>query len=1132
MSALILEDTTIELSTRDDESLQKITHLVLEVNVNGRVVDKANLLSQTSSPWKWDADQILVIHDMATNFMISVVIENDGNKRRAIAFKELNGLELCSTIGKQQEIPLTSDENHPSLVLRTSATAIEKVEDLLERIGLNDIEGGGVSHTERTVENLLVDAITAYGDFERHGKLERLEQAIAQYRNTIEILPEYDPKIPVILECLSISLFQRFDQLGCLDDINEAIELLEVAILLIPDDDPHSPSCLTNLGNALGTRFNHLGNLDDLHNAIKQQEAAVHMTPDGDPEKPTRLNNLGNSLRIKFEQLGSLRDIEDAILQLQQAVDLIPDTDPDKPLSLINLGYALSARFLQSGDIADIDGAIAQEQLAVNLTSDHHPKKSSYLSNLGCSLRVRFERLENVADLDDSIKYQQQAVNLTPDSHPLKPAFLNNLGISLNVRFERLKYDADIDCAVLHYQKAVKLTPAKHPDKPMRLNNLGTSLKRRFNHFGSLEDIDNAVVQLQNAVDLTPDSHPHKPICMGNLGVSLRDRFIQLGNITDLDDAIKMEEHALKLTPRTHSGRASRLFNLALSFLYQFNRFHDEHDAEIAVSHFSAAAMSPDGPPTDRFNAANSWIKLASRISHDSLSDAYGCALDLMPLVAWLGLPMADRHQQLIKMGGIARGAVAAAISAEQYNKALEWLEQGRSIVWTQILHLRTPVDDLREVDPGLADQLLRVSRLLDPGSQPAEFPDPETLSTEEEGRRYRALTAEWESSISQVRSLPNFENFLKPPGLSQLTNAANNGPVVIFNIAKTRCDALALLPGLEDVIHIPLPSITSEGITELRDELKDYLYSSGIRMRDTRAAVKFTDESDEENCKRVLAELWNNLVKPVLNALAFSPHPDVLPRIWWCATGPLAFLPIHAAGIYSPESEDSQLSNYVISSYAPTLSTLLNPPKSSTSSSFKLLSVIQPSAPGASSILNTKQELECIRHRVGGRDHVVLEGEAGTKKRVTKGMEECNWLHLACHGIQVPDEPTKSALLLEDGRLTLEEIIRLDLPHAEFAFLSACQTTTGDENLSEEAVHIAGGMLLAGYRSVVATMWSIQDELAPMVTDEFYRHIMEGGERPDPRKAAEALHKSVQKLRQRPGVRLTDWIPFVHLGV
>jgi CHAT domain-containing protein len=85
---------------------------------------------------------------------------------------------------------------------------------------------------------------------------------------------------------------------------------------------------------------------------------------------------------------------------------------------------------------------------------------------------------------------------------------------------------------------------------------------------------------------------------------------------------------------------------------------------------------------------------------------------------------------------------------------------------------------------------------------------------------------------------------------------------------------------------------------------------------------------------------------------------------------------------------------------------------------------------------------------------------------------------------------------------------------------------------LSEEAVHIAGGMLLAGYRGVVATMWSIQDELAPEVTEEFYAHIIEEGKRPDHRKAAEALHASVQRLRKKPGVSFIDWIPFVHLGV
>jgi hypothetical protein len=160
-----------------------------------------------------------------------------------------------------------------------------------------------------------------------------------------------------------------------------------------------------------------------------------------------------------------------------------------------------------------------------------------------------------------------------------------------------------------------------------------------------------------------------------------------------------------------------------------------------------------------------------------------------------------------------------------------------------------------------------------------------------------------------------------------------------------------------------------------------------------------------------------------------------------------------------------------------------------------------------------TKIELGHLRNRLVNREHVVVEGGEGTRRRVIQGMEDCNWLHLACHGTQKPEEPTKSALILEDGHLTLEEIIKLNLPKAELAFLSACQTTTGDEDLSEEAVHIAGAMLLAGFRGVVATMWSIQDSLAPEVTDEFYGHIIKDGERPDSRCLSRVFCLSGNKL-------------------
>jgi CHAT domain-containing protein len=231
-------------------------------------------------------------------------------------------------------------------------------------------------------------------------------------------------------------------------------------------------------------------------------------------------------------------------------------------------------------------------------------------------------------------------------------------------------------------------------------------------------------------------------------------------------------------------------------------------------------------------------------------------------------------------------------------------------------------------------------------------------------------------------------------------------------------------------------------------------------------------------------------------------------------------------------ELDSAQLSDYVISSYTPTLSALLDPLTVPAHSVFKMVSVIESSVTGASYIPHTKQELERIQHHLAGRDLVVLEGLEATRKSVMKAMENCHWIHLACHGVQNSIEPTKSALLIHDGHLTLEEIIRLHLPDAEFAFLSACQTTTGDEKLSEEAVHIAGGMLLAGYRSVVATMWSIQDELAPEVADEFYAHILKDGQRPNNRNAAEALHLSVKKLREKRRLPFTAWIPFVHLGI
>lgn len=55
-----------------------------------------------------------------------------------------------------------------------------------------------------------------------------------------------------------------------------------------------------------------------------------------------------------------------------------------------------------------------------------------------------------------------------------------------------------------------------------------------------------------------------------------------------------------------------------------------------------------------------------------------------------------------------------------------------------------------------------------------------------------------------------------------------------------------------------------------------------------------------------------------------------------------------------------------------------------------------------------------------------------------------------------------KSAFCLLDKPLELSTIITKSFPHADLAFVLACQTRTGDEQLPEEAIHLAAGLMLA----------------------------------------------------------------------
>jgi CHAT domain-containing protein len=193
------------------------------------------------------------------------------------------------------------------------------------------------------------------------------------------------------------------------------------------------------------------------------------------------------------------------------------------------------------------------------------------------------------------------------------------------------------------------------------------------------------------------------------------------------------------------------------------------------------------------------------------------------------------------------------------------------------------------------------------------------------------------------------------------------------------------------------------------------------------------------------------------------------------------------------------------------------------------VLIVSQPETPGQLSIPGTELEAAIIQS-IFSQTTTVLNRDKGTIGAVLEGMKTHDWVHLACHGIQ---DSLNSAFALEDGKLTLSTLMNQSLPRAEIAFLSACQTASGDEQLPEEAVHLAAGMLNVGYKSVIGTMWSIGDVQATEVAGKFYEAMKEQLAAGEELRPAYALHEATQHLRRTIGVfEFLRWIPFIHFGL
>ena len=302
---------------------------------------------------------------------------------------------------------------------------------------------------------------------------------------------------------------------------------------------------------------------------------------------------------------------------------------------------------------------------------------------------------------------------------------------------------------------------------------------------------------------------------------------------------------------------------------------------------------------------------------------------------------------------------------------------------------------------------------------------------------------------------------------------------------------------------------------------------------------VDLLSMGDGSGSRRLARRLYADVVAPWRNEL-----PREVTRLVIVPDGLLARLPFEA--LESPGDQGSRLVEEFEISYAPSATVLARlrerdsrPPEDRPD----LLVVADPARgrAWASPIFEDEgfvpgplpfASLEAGRvARFGGAGSVVLSGADASKAHFASlSPGRFRVLHFATHGLVSQRLPSSSALALapsgtgpESEMLGVRDILGLKLAN-DLVVLSACQTARGRIFAGEGVQSLARAFLQAGARSVVASLWNINDEGAVGLMQSFYRNLSTGRSKAGALRAA----KLASLGRGEPPV---VWAAFVLLG-
>ncbi|MGO9293064.1 MAG: CHAT domain-containing protein [Streptosporangiaceae bacterium] len=960
-----------------------------------------------------------------------------------------------------------------------------------------------------------------------------MRDAVRVQKERTELAPKRTPERTLCMFDLGVTLLHSAAMFGDPCDHNEAVDVL--AAVERRQSPVDRAAVLSALGNARLNRYLSTTRRDqrELARALAEHREAMGEAAPEDRASLVLLSDFGIALLRVYEQTTDRTALDASVEAQRRACEATPPGDARRAERLANLATALLTQHEVSSDPETLDEAISTSRDAVAAAAPGHAHRASCLYGLAGGLFRRGELRRTLLDFDEAAVRAGDAVAATPDGHANLPHRLALYAAALCY----LPSVPKLERADQELTEAARKLRHDDPERALVESNHGALVNALV---GYLDDAStarryaaDAVRLTRSAVGATPAEHSEyhgRLLVFAAASVALA----QLDHDPAvLDEPLRLAQAA---SERNASGSPDPLLELSQASVLACRSELTEDDPGLvapAIEAYQRGVTDTSHGAAWRLEAAHAGARFAAGCGKVVAAlDLYVLAVSLLDSVVWRGIERRDQERLLAQYAQLPSDAAAVAITAGKPETAVELLERGRGVLLDRPLDDRADLARLAQVDAEAATRVGELQRAIDAVEMPDleanhfELPDRPAHQRSEADERSE-LACRLDGVIAEIRSAAGCGDLFQPASFPALRTRIGTRNVVIVNVSVARCDALILTSA--GVTITPLPSLTREDVQNAAQFFRDRAQQTA--RSDDRGHLARRELTDK------LAWLWDVIGEPVMRDIGHAGAPQVpaeAPRVYWCATGPAVFLPLHAAGHHSEpaQSPPRAVIDRAASAYVPKLSALAGRrpdlPDSPETRGQPLI-VSMPTTPGRRPLPSA--ETEAARLQGIFTDATRLTGPAATRDAVLAAMETHPWFHISAHGVTDDHTPADGGLELADGRLTIRDLAKLDLPDARFSYLSACATYQGSPAIPDETITIGTAMCAAGCQSVIAALWPVADDDAATFAEHVYRHLVSHeatGPVLHPERAPHALREAARGIRgEHPG-EPERWAAFV----